>query len=85
MREMADTERYVVRSLERVALRLRESAVSQPAWRMTIVSEEGAGAITFVEVPAGDFFRGEGIFLGYTQDQLRKTYDSLHAGAPRVG
>ena len=85
MAEMADMERYVVRSLERVALRLRESAFAQPAWRMTIVSEEGSGAITLVGAPAGDFFRGEGIFLGYTQDQLRKMYDSLHAGAPRVG
>jgi hypothetical protein len=85
MAEMADTEQYVVRSLERVAIRLRESTFAQPAWRMTIVSEEGSGAITLVDSPAGGLFRGEGIFLGYTQDQLRKTYDSLHAGAPRVG
>jgi hypothetical protein len=78
MGDMKDSETYVVRSLERVAIRLRESTFAQAAWRMIIDSEPGDGAITLVDGLGGGFFRGEGIFLGRPQQELRATYERLN-------
>ncbi|MGZ8796033.1 MAG: hypothetical protein ACXW2F_01715 [Thermoanaerobaculia bacterium] len=78
---MKDTETCVVRSLERVTIRLRDSTFAQAAWRMIIDSESGDGAITLVEGPGGGFFRGEGIFLGRPQHELRATYERLNKPA----
>lgn len=74
-------EPYSMRLLERIAVRLRESTVTQAAWRMVIDSELGQGAITFIERSAGDVFRGEGIFLGSAQEELRAIYRRLNKPA----
>jgi hypothetical protein len=61
----------VVRSLERVPIRTRESNVTRSAWRMEVSCDEGAGAITLVE---DGFYRGEGHFLGWPQEELAAAY-----------
>jgi hypothetical protein len=78
MTGVEEKQEYVVRLLERVAIRLRESTFTQSAWRMVIDSDRGGGVITLVDGADGRFFRGEGRFLGLTQDQLRELYDRLN-------
>jgi hypothetical protein len=68
----------LLRSLERGAVRMRESGVTHAGWRMEIDSDQGGGAVTLVELPAGQsFFRGEGVFLGWAQEDLSRLYHSL--------
>ncbi|MGE5345034.1 MAG: hypothetical protein ACM3JH_03685 [Acidithiobacillales bacterium] len=64
--------------LARVPIRLRGGTVTLSAWRLHVESEEGPGAITLVEEGADDrFFRGDGAFLGWTQDDLKGAWDQL--------
>jgi hypothetical protein len=81
MGAVKDNETFVVRSLERVAIRLRESTFAQAAWRMIIDSESGEGTIILVDAPGGSFFRSEGIFAGRPQHELRETYERLNKPA----
>jgi hypothetical protein len=71
-------ETLTVRSLERATIRTRESGVTQSAWRMSIESEAGSGTITLVEATP-PFYRGDGLFLGWAQEQLAETYQRLLA------
>ena len=61
----------VVRSMERVPVRTRESNVTRSAWRMEVDCDEGAGAITLVD---DNVYRGEGLFLGWPQEQLAEAW-----------
>lgn len=61
----------IVRSMERVPIRTRESNVTRSAWRMEVDCDEGAGAITIVD---DAFYRGEGLFLGWPQEELAAAY-----------
>ncbi len=77
--EKSPTERpsatAIRRSLERVGIRMRDSHITQPAWRVTADSSNGTGSITLLD--AG-FYRGEGIFSGWTQEQLVAEYGRLN-------
>ena len=64
----------VVRSMERVPIRTRESNVTRSAWRMEVSCDEGAGAITLID---DAFYRGEGLFLGWPQEELAAAYASV--------
>lgn len=65
-------------SLERAPIRTRESGVTLSAWRLSIGSDEGEGAIVLVEGPAGEsWYRGDGVFLGWSPEDLRAAYDEL--------
>jgi hypothetical protein len=65
-------------SLERFLIRTREGSTTQSAWRLSVASEQGEGAIVFVEVsPEETFFRGDGVFLGWPQDRLAAAYSIL--------
>ena len=66
------------RSLERVPIRTRESGVTRSAWRMEVDSDSGPGAITVIESGGDRYYRGNGIFLGWTQEELAKTYNDLN-------
>jgi hypothetical protein len=67
--------------LERSPIRVREVSVTLSAWRLTIASEQGEGTITLVELsPENALFRGDGVFLGWSQDRLASVYEAL---APR--
>lgn len=63
-----------VRSLERAPIRTRESNVTRSAWRMEVQCDEGAGTITFID---DALYRGDGIFLGVSQEDLAATWASL--------
>jgi hypothetical protein len=64
--------------LERFSIRLREGSTTQSAWRLSVASEEGPGAIVFVETsPTETFYRGEGVFLGWPQDRMALAYRAL--------
>src|SRR5262245_30771709 len=64
--------------LERFPIRAREQLVTLSAWRLSAAAEEGEGTITLVELPSGEIMRrGDGIFLGWTQERLGRAYDAL--------
>lgn len=70
----------VVRSLERVPIRMRESGVTHAGWRMEIGSDEGDGAIVLIELTADrSLYRGEGMLLGWSQERLAATYQAVRA------
>jgi hypothetical protein len=70
----------VLRSLERGPVRMRESGVTHAGWRMELDSDQGEGAITLIETTAGQpFFRGQGVCLGWEQEDLSMLYHSLRA------
>lgn len=71
-------ETLTVRSLERASIRIRESGSTQSAWRMEIDSETGSGTITLIDA-APSFYRGDGLFLGWTQERIAETYQRLLA------
>ncbi len=79
--------------LARVPIRLRGGTVTLSAWRLFVESEEGPGAITLVEEGTEDrFFRGDGSFLGWRQDELsaawenlRRTPDEPEVPTPQLG
>ena len=65
-------------ALERIPTRSRESAVTRSSWRLSVASAEGEGAIVLVETsPSEAFFRGEGVFLGWSLDRLQAAYEAL--------
>jgi hypothetical protein len=65
-------------ALDRFPIRLREGSTTQSAWRLSVGSEEGPGAIVFVETsPTETFYRGEGVFLGWPQGQMAFAYRTL--------
>ena len=65
--------------LARVPIRTRDSNVTRSAWRMTVDTDEGPGTITRIENDGSLLWRGDGVFLGATQEQLAATYDELNA------
>lgn len=62
------------RSLERVMIRTRDVKGELPAWRLIADGAHGSGTITLVD----SAYRGEGIFFGWTQEQLAAEYDRLN-------
>ena len=64
--------------LERFPIRARQMSATLSAWRLTIASEQGEGTITLVEPSSeGVVYRGDGVFLGWTQDRLASAYAAL--------
>ena len=63
------------RSLERVAARTRDNAITQSAWRASVDSSRGSGSITLIDT---GFYRGDGIFLGLAQEELMAEYARLN-------
>jgi hypothetical protein len=68
----------IVRSLERVPIRMRESGVTHAGWRMEIGSDEGDGTIVLIELAVDrSAYRGDGVFLGWSQERLAAAYQAL--------
>ena len=67
----------MVQTPERVAIRLRESTVTLSAWRMAVSAPEGSRTLVRVETPGGSLFRGEGWFLGWTQEAMSTAWLEL--------
>jgi hypothetical protein len=68
----------VAKPPERVMVRRRASAVTGSAWRLEVASDQGVGGIVLVDIsPDEACFRGDGIFLGWSQTQLTQAYQAL--------
>jgi hypothetical protein len=68
----------VAKPLERVPVRQRESSLTTSAWRLEIACDQGRGGIALIELTAQhSFFRGDGIFLGWSQERLGEAYRML--------
>jgi len=64
--------------LERFPIGLRGESAVQSAWRLSVASDEGPGAITRVEISSEEmFYRGEGVFLGWRQERMAAAYLAL--------
>ena len=65
-------------SLDRIAIRTRETQVTRSAWKLAVLGSKGPGAILRVESGGADaIFRGEGSFLGWSQERLAAEYQRL--------
>ncbi len=62
------------RSLERVPIRVRESGATISAWQMTVDTPAGSGTIVLTD----NFYRGDGVFFGWTQEKLAAEYQRLN-------
>lgn len=48
-------------------------------------SDTGSGAIVLLELSSGEhYYRGEGVFLGWPQDQLASAYHALLPEQPEA-
>ena len=64
--------------LERFLIRLREGSNTQSGWRLSVAADEGPGTIVALEIPPDVvFYRGDGIFLGWTQERMAAAYKAL--------
>lgn len=62
---------------ERVILRMRGAGVTVSGWRITVEAARGPGSIVLAEQGAQKFYRGEGVFLGWSQERLEAAYSAL--------
>jgi uncharacterized damage-inducible protein DinB len=67
-----------IRTLERAPIRVREIGTTVSAWQMVIDSESGSGTITLIDASGGPVYRGDGIFVGWSQEQLAAEYQRLN-------
>jgi len=64
--------------LERFLIRTRGGSATQSAWRLVVSCRQGQGAIIVVEAATTEtYYRGEGVFLGWSQDRLAAAYQAL--------
>ncbi len=76
--ELEELKQMVAQPLERVNVRSRGSQVTRSAWRLEASSPAGSGAIVLLELSAEEsLYRGEGIFLGWSQPRLARAYEAL--------
>ena|SRR5438552_14274545 len=47
------------------------------AWRMQIKCDQGVGTISMIDGGQSPVYRGEGCFAGWSQDELKATYQSM--------
>lgn len=65
-------------SLERAAIRTRESSITRSGWKLWASCEEGEGSISLIEIsPTVSLYRGDGVFLGWESDRLQAAYRTL--------
>jgi hypothetical protein len=61
----------------RVPLRMRGDAVTISGWRINVQAPRGSGSIVLAEHGVQRFFRGDGVFLGWTQERLEAAYRAV--------
>jgi hypothetical protein len=61
----------------RVPLRMRGAAVTTSGWRIGVQASRGSGSIVLAEHGPERFYRGDGVFLGWTQERLDAAYRAL--------
>jgi hypothetical protein len=69
--------------VERISVRARGAAHTFSAWALSVETEQGPGSIVRVE-PSPDeaYWRGDGVFLGWTTERLVAAWDALRASEP---
>ncbi|HTR03784.1 MAG TPA: hypothetical protein VMN82_11350 [Thermoanaerobaculia bacterium] len=69
--------------VERAAARAREAAHTFSAWVLRVETDRGPGAIARVEpTPDEAYWRGDGVFLGWTAGRLAAAWDAIRATEP---
>jgi hypothetical protein len=64
--------------LERTQFHGPQSKMTISAWRLEVKCDQGRGGIGRDDVPSGEsFFRGDGIFAGWSRARLAKLYKML--------
>ena len=61
----------------RVPLRMRGAAVTTSGWRIAVQAPRGPGSIVLAEHGSQQFYRGDGVFLGWAQERLEAAYRAL--------
>jgi len=65
-------------AVERFLLRTLEASSTRSGWRISFAGENRWGAIVQVEIGDGPaLYRGEGVFLGWSQESLAEGYRRL--------
>jgi hypothetical protein len=68
----------VAKPPQRIPVRRRESEVTTAAWQLDVSCDQGRGNIVLVDVSEqASCFRGDGIFLGWSQVRLAEIYQTL--------
>jgi hypothetical protein len=69
----------------RVSVRSRGAGHTFSAWALAVETVQGPGSIVKVE-PSPDeaYWRGDGIFLGWTTERLVAAWDALRAAEPET-
>jgi len=69
--------------VERMSVRARGAAHTFSAWALAVETEQGPGSIVRVEPsPDETFWRGDGVFLGWTSEMLAAAWSDLRATEP---
>lgn len=69
--------------IERMSVRARGAAHTFSAWALSVETEQGTGSIVRVEPsPDETFWRGDGVFLGWTPEALAAAWSALRAAEP---
>jgi len=72
-------------SLGRVAARARDVTHTFSAWALSVETTRGPGRIVRIELtPDATLWRGDGVFLGWTHEQLAAAWDALRATEPAL-
>jgi uncharacterized damage-inducible protein DinB len=69
---------FAVRVLQRAPIRIRETAATVSAWQLIADSERGTGSITLIDSIGQPFYRGDGTYFGWSQEQLAAEYQRLN-------
>ncbi len=70
---------------ERVSIRTRANDLPLPAWSVQVASEQGWGTLLHLRIPRqGIYYRGDGVFLGWSQERLAAAYQTLNPKPPQA-
>jgi hypothetical protein len=69
--------------VERISVRARGAGHTFSAWALAVETEQGPGSIVRVEPsPDETYWRGDGVFLGWTSERLAAAWAELRAAEP---
>jgi hypothetical protein len=71
--------------IARMAVRARGSGHTFSAWALSVETDRGPGSIVRVEPsPDETYWRGDGVFLGWTTERLAAAWEILRAAEPET-
>jgi hypothetical protein len=69
-------------SLSRVPIRVRENKTTTAGWRLMVRFAQGPGSIELADTVGGTYYRGAGVFLGWSQERLAAAHARLRPAPP---